>query len=600
MRKTAMGTSKKNPLGYPLNSNSKACPASLIFPRQNTAVDGTIEVNGSSTDNGPLEHAVCDVQQLYSSYCAGQKRKQVENQTRRNIHIFRARSRSGHRCGKKHFIDNDLGTYDFDTEATETKENVYLEKAQLLLAEKVLRRLSELKKTIDVGLLHRGNSMKTIGKQYEQRNDLIKMVQVPATINNSQVATKKSDLTPCSAGTTCSIDANTYNCRSERGDKSVVDVIRPRRRKSKASSCSVSTTCWTNISFLPYWDDLMDNEEAIETFPEVYGDEFEEFDLLVGMADEKKTKGFANNKTTSIICFSMTPSDELLWCGGEQFGEATSDVASWARCHMLLVPDNGLNIGQTCPTIGSSRPCNVHKDNGPVEKNLAKDVCCKTSCKVDVVESGLGRFSNGCGDVLKAASRLKFGWPGLSFLPKSLQSGAKMCASGLKQESFTGNCFLLNKNGISKSLFISEIRGKKTFSDIRRYDEVIEASSISNFDVFFFTGSVCLKSPPNIMLLPPNGVCGLSNMSLRHRSRASKQRRSFIGASSQMMRSVSLNKSASWLFFYTASAFFVQVSGILNREWAVLPDGKSNDAIPEDATAKTILSCKRRMHAIDF
>ncbi|GKD52504.1 hypothetical protein Tco_1281480 [Tanacetum coccineum] len=102
-------------------------------------------------------------------------------------------------------------------------------------------------------------------------------------------------------------------------------------------------------------------------------------------------------------------------------------------------------------------------------------------------------------------------------------------------------------------------------------DLVIEASSISNLEAFFFTGSVCLKSPPNIMLLPPNGVCGLSNMSLRHRSRASKQRQLFIGASSQMM-----------------------------RLWAALPDGNSNDDIPEDATAKTILSCKWRMHAIDF
>ncbi|GJZ89949.1 hypothetical protein Tco_0661876 [Tanacetum coccineum] len=54
------------------------------------------------------------------------------------------------------------------------------------------------------------------------------------------------------------------------------------------------------------WEDLMDNEEAIETLPEVYGDDFAEFNLLVGMADEKKTKGFANNETTSIICLSTS------------------------------------------------------------------------------------------------------------------------------------------------------------------------------------------------------------------------------------------------------------------------------------------------------
>ncbi|GKA61412.1 hypothetical protein Tco_0760819 [Tanacetum coccineum] len=36
-----------------------------------------------------------------------------------------------------------------------------------------------------------------------------------------------------------------------------------------------------------------------------------------------------------------------------------------------------------------------------------------------------------------------------------------------------------------------------------------------------------------------------------------------------------------------------KLSGILNRECAVLPDGSSSDAIPEDATASTILSSER-------
>ncbi|GKE95114.1 hypothetical protein Tco_1579969, partial [Tanacetum coccineum] len=88
--------------------------------------------------------------------------------------------------------------------------------------------------------------------------------------------------------------------------------------------------------------------------------------------------------------------------------------------------------------------------------------------------------------------------------------------------------------------------------------------------------NVWLKSPPMIMILPLNKAYGLSKISFRQQSRASKQRRSFIGASSQMMR------------------------GILNRECVVLPDGNSNDAIPEDATASTILSSKRRAHAMDF
>ncbi|CAM6062534.1 unnamed protein product [Sphagnum tenellum] len=34
--------------------------------------------------------------------------------------------------------------------------------------------------------------------------------------------------------------------------------------------------------------------------------------------------------------------------------------------------------------------------------------------------------------------------------------------------------------------------------------------------------------------------------------------------------------------------------GILNLEWAVLPPGSNRDAIPNEATASTILPCSRR------
>ncbi|CAK9249694.1 unnamed protein product [Sphagnum jensenii] len=34
--------------------------------------------------------------------------------------------------------------------------------------------------------------------------------------------------------------------------------------------------------------------------------------------------------------------------------------------------------------------------------------------------------------------------------------------------------------------------------------------------------------------------------------------------------------------------------GILNLEWAVLPPGSNRDAIPDEATASTILPCPRR------
>nr|GEW93131.1 V-type proton ATPase subunit a3 [Tanacetum cinerariifolium] len=62
-----------------------------------------------------------------------------------------------------------------------TRGNVFLRQSSVDEAvidptsgEKVSGRLSELKTTIDVGLLHRENLLETIGKQYEQWNDLVR------------------------------------------------------------------------------------------------------------------------------------------------------------------------------------------------------------------------------------------------------------------------------------------------------------------------------------------------------------------------------------------------------------------------------------------
>ncbi|PHU27582.1 Alpha-dioxygenase 1 [Capsicum chinense] len=53
------------------------------------------------------------------------------------------------------------------------------------------------------------------------------------------------------------------------------------------------------------WEDLTDDEEAIKTLREVYGDNVEEMDLLVGMAAEKKLKGFAISETAFFIFLLM-------------------------------------------------------------------------------------------------------------------------------------------------------------------------------------------------------------------------------------------------------------------------------------------------------
>ncbi|XP_059294092.1 alpha-dioxygenase PIOX-like [Lycium ferocissimum] len=53
------------------------------------------------------------------------------------------------------------------------------------------------------------------------------------------------------------------------------------------------------------WEDLTDDEEAIKTLREVYGDDVEELDLLVGMSAEKKIKGFAISETAFFIFLLM-------------------------------------------------------------------------------------------------------------------------------------------------------------------------------------------------------------------------------------------------------------------------------------------------------
>lgn len=53
------------------------------------------------------------------------------------------------------------------------------------------------------------------------------------------------------------------------------------------------------------WEDLTDDNEAVEMIREVYGDNVEDLDLLVGLMAEKKIKGFAISETAFIIFVVM-------------------------------------------------------------------------------------------------------------------------------------------------------------------------------------------------------------------------------------------------------------------------------------------------------
>ncbi|KAK2994102.1 hypothetical protein RJ640_024366 [Escallonia rubra] len=53
------------------------------------------------------------------------------------------------------------------------------------------------------------------------------------------------------------------------------------------------------------WEDLTDDKEAITVLHDVYGNDVEELDLLVGLMAEKKIKGFAISETAFIIFLVM-------------------------------------------------------------------------------------------------------------------------------------------------------------------------------------------------------------------------------------------------------------------------------------------------------
>lgn len=49
------------------------------------------------------------------------------------------------------------------------------------------------------------------------------------------------------------------------------------------------------------WEDLTDDEEVVIALEEVYGNDVEKLDLLVGLHAEKKIKGFAISETAFFI-----------------------------------------------------------------------------------------------------------------------------------------------------------------------------------------------------------------------------------------------------------------------------------------------------------
>lgn len=116
---------------------------------------------------------------------------------------------------------------------------------------------------------------------------------------------------------------------------------------------------------------------------------------------------------------------------------------------------------------------------------------------------------------------------------------------------------------------------------------------------FLMTNNICLKSPPNTITVPPKGLSMLSLfwdaiISRIILSKASKQNLFIIGVSSHMI-------SFAWRSFdlilpsliLQVDSSLMMTNGMENVQWAVRPRGKSREAMPLEATFKTMDPCKR-------
>ncbi|OIV94156.1 hypothetical protein TanjilG_03606 [Lupinus angustifolius] len=90
--------------------------------------------------------------------------------------------------------------------------------------------------------------------------------------------------------------------RSDPVDMASMEVYRDREREVARYN-----EFRRNLLMIPIskWEDLTDEEEVIEVLKEVYGDDIEKLDLIVGLQAEKKIKGFAISETAFFIFLMM-------------------------------------------------------------------------------------------------------------------------------------------------------------------------------------------------------------------------------------------------------------------------------------------------------
>jgi alpha-dioxygenase len=90
--------------------------------------------------------------------------------------------------------------------------------------------------------------------------------------------------------------------RSDHVDLAALEIYRDRENKVARYNQFRRGVLMIPIS---KWEDLTDDKETIKVLEEVYGDDVEELDLLVGLMAEKKIKGFAISETAFAIFIVM-------------------------------------------------------------------------------------------------------------------------------------------------------------------------------------------------------------------------------------------------------------------------------------------------------
>ncbi|MQM23899.1 hypothetical protein Taro_056969 [Colocasia esculenta] len=90
--------------------------------------------------------------------------------------------------------------------------------------------------------------------------------------------------------------------RGSHVDLPVLEVYRDRERSVPRYNQFRRSLMMIPIS---KWEDLTNDDEAIDTLKEVYGDDVEKLDLLVGLMAEKKIKGFAISETAFFVFVLM-------------------------------------------------------------------------------------------------------------------------------------------------------------------------------------------------------------------------------------------------------------------------------------------------------